>query len=173
MSLEQASFAAQIISAVVVVASLVFVGVQLHQNTKAVRASTSQAHSAMYHDIIGSLVDNGEFAQIWRKGLADLATLNADEHVRFIAFASTLFRFYESSQVQWLRGQLDREHWHTIVQQAATLSGQPGIQGWWMLRKSWHSTAFREWFEALKPAAPSALYARTATPAPAPSDPGS
>jgi hypothetical protein len=164
MSLEHASFLAQIISAVVVVASLVFVGLQLRQNTKAVRASTSQAHSAMYHDIIASLIDNGEFAQIWRKGLADLANLSADEQVRFVAFASTLFRFYESSHVQWLRGQLDKEHWHTIVQQAATLSGQTGIKGWWKLRKSWHSEAFQAWFEALEPSAGSALYAPVAEP---------
>ena len=159
MSLEQASYFGQIIGAIAVVASLIFVGVQLRQNTKAVRASTSQAHSAVYHGIIASIVDNAEFAHIWREGLADVTSLDADERVRFLAFASTLFRFYESSQVQWLRGQLDGEHWHTIEQQALSLSGQPGILAWWKLRKDWHSRAFQDWFEALKPTSPARLYA--------------
>jgi hypothetical protein len=41
MSLEQYSYLAQIIGAVAVVASLIFVGVQVRQNTKAVLAQTS------------------------------------------------------------------------------------------------------------------------------------
>ncbi|HZZ31355.1 MAG TPA: hypothetical protein VFE10_05105 [Phenylobacterium sp.] len=46
MSLDQLSALSQIISAFAVVASLVFVGIQLLHAIRAVRASTSQAHSA-------------------------------------------------------------------------------------------------------------------------------
>lgn len=158
MSLEQASYLGQIVGAIAVVASLLFVGVQLRQNTGAVRASASQSHSAVYHGIIASIVDDAGFARIWRRGLEDLASLDPDERVRFVAFASTLFRFYESSHVQWLRGQLDQEHWHTVEQQALSLRGQPGIGVWWQLRRSWHSKPFQDWFEALAPTPPSPLY---------------
>ena len=58
MTLEQLSFLAQIISAVAVIASLVFVGYQLRQATAAIRASSSQAHSSLYTDLVRSIIDN-------------------------------------------------------------------------------------------------------------------
>ena len=148
MSLEELSLLSQILSAVVVFASLVFVGIQLRQATKAVRASSSQAHSAAYIEITGRLLDQ-DFAALWRKALARLEDLNEEEQVRFFAFASSMFRFFESSRVQWLAGQLDEEHWHTIEQQAMSLAATPGIQSFWAIRRHWHCGAFQKWFEAL------------------------
>ncbi len=162
MSLEQASLLAQIVSAVAVIASLIFVGVQLRQTSRTVRASSSQAHSHMYHAIIASLIDDGEFARIWRRALIDPESIGDDEMVRFLAFASTLFRFYESSRVQWLKRLLDDEHWHTIERQACDLSTQPGIHHWWALRRSWHSADFRSWFEHLPPEPIVAIYGQPA-----------
>jgi hypothetical protein len=149
MTLQNWADLSQIIGAGAVVASLIFVGVQLRQNTKAVRAQTSQAHALGYQQIIAGIAENGEVANIWRRGLADHDSLNGDERARFLAFTSTLFRFYESSQVQMRRGMLDAEHWHTIEQQVSDLLTQPGIQAWWRLRRHWHSARFREWIETL------------------------
>ena len=158
MSLEQAAYLSQVIAAIAVIASLIFVGVQLRQNTMAVLAQTSQAHSIGYQQIIAGISDNGEFAHIWRVGLADYESLNPDERARFLAFTSTLFRFYESSQVQMLRGALDKEHWRTIEHQATDLVSQPGIQSWWAHRRHWHSARFQAWLEALPKQAPAAIY---------------
>lgn len=161
MSLEQTSLLAQIVSAVAVIASLVFVGIQLRQATRAVRASSSQAHSAMYHAIIAHIIENADFARIWRESLVDPNSQGPDERARFLAFASTIFRYYESSRVQWLRGQLDDEHWHTIKQQATSLSGMPGIQSWWQMRQHWHSEEFQRWFASLEPAEGETIYGST------------
>lgn len=160
MSLEQAAFLAQIVSAAAVVASLVFVGIQLGQATKAVRASSSHAHSAMYHAIIASIIDHGEFARIWHRTLSDPSSTNDDDWVRFIAYTSALFRFYEASRVQWLHNQLDKEHWQAIEQQVISVGAQPGIKAWWTLRRHWHSEEFRRWFEALPGAETGSLYGR-------------
>ncbi len=149
MSLEQASYLSQIVGVVAVVASLIFVGVQLRQNSLAVRAAASQAHSAIYHQITSSIVDDASFARIWRLAGEQFDSLEPDERVRFFAFTTILFRYYESSYVQWRRGQLDDEHWHTIVQQLTGSRGSPGIAEWWKRRKSWHSPAFQRWYETL------------------------
>ncbi|MGQ0659349.1 hypothetical protein [Sphingosinicella sp.] len=158
MSLEQASFLAQIISAVAVIASLLFVAVQLRQATKSVRASTSLAHSAMYHSLNASVIEDAEFARIWRESLADPDAGTGDERVRFFAFVSSVFRFYESSRVQWLNGQLDEEHWQTIESQATSFAAQPGVKAWWTLRRHWHSDEFRRWFEGLPISDSATLY---------------
>lgn len=160
MSLEQASFLAQIISAVAVFASLLFVGLQVRQNTNAVRAASSQAHSAMYHGLTDNLVNHHDFAQVWWMGVEDVETLREGEVVRFFAFASSIFRFFEASRVQWLRGQLDAEHWHTVEQHAIALALKPGVQSFWQHRKHWHCPAFQLWFESLPTHEVSPLYAK-------------
>jgi hypothetical protein len=163
MSLEQISLIAQVVSAVAVIASLIFVGRELNQATHAMRNASSQAHSSNYTDIVKSIVENGDFAKIWLSGLLDPDVPSDEEWVRFVGYTSTLFRFYESSRVQWMRGQLDEEHWQTIERQVRAFAGQAGIQAWWRLRGDWHSEAFRLWFESLPTADVTPLYGRKGT----------
>ena len=160
MTLEQWALVAQIISAIAVIASLIFVGFQLRQATSAIRATSSQAHSSLYTDLVQSIIDNADFARVWSIGLADPKSLKEEEWVRFVAYASALFRLYESSRVQWLNGRLDREHWHTIERQAADFGHMPGLQAAWKLREHWYSTEFRAWFDGLAPAETPRPYAR-------------
>jgi len=109
MPLDQWSAIAQILGAVVGIPSLIFVGIQLHLATKAVRASSSQAHSAMYHALSESIVDNSTgFASIWRAGLGGTSGMPDEERVRFFAFVSSLLRFFESARIQWR--QIGRAH---------------------------------------------------------------
>lgn len=162
MTLEQLAHLSQVVSAVAVIASLIFVGYQLRQGAKAARASSSMAHSATYHAIINVIMQDKEFARIWRKSLDDPDSASEDEWVRVVAYLSALFRFYESSRVLWMGGQLDKEHWQNIEQQATNLGGQPGVQAWWKLRRHWHSSSFRDWFEALPVSDAAALYGKPA-----------
>jgi hypothetical protein len=149
MSLEQVSFAAQIVSAVAVIASLIFVGFQLKKATSAIRASSSQAHAGLYTDLVRSIIDNAGFARAWSIGITDPKALKEEEWVQFVAYSSALFRLYESSRVQWLNGRLDDEHWHTVERQARDFGHMPGLRLAWELRGHWFSPEFRQWFDGL------------------------
>ena len=149
MSLEQAAFVAQIISALAIIASLIFVGFQLKKATSAIRATSSQAHSALYTDLVRSIIDNTEFARAWSIGMSDPKALKEEEWVQFVAYASALFRLYESSRVQWLNGRLDDEHWNTVERQATDFGHLPGLRLAWKLRGHWFSPEFRAWFDGL------------------------
>ncbi len=56
MTLEQASLVAQIVSAAAVIASLIFVGVQLRQASAAIRGASSEAHAALYTQLVHSII---------------------------------------------------------------------------------------------------------------------
>ena len=149
MSLEQWSAIAQIMAAVIGIPSLIFVGIQLGLASKAVRASSSQAHSAMYHELSASIVDNATgFATIWQDGLTGTASLSEEGRVRFFAFVASLLRFFESARIQWRRKQLYREHWRAIDEQARYLAAQPGVQEYWRERQHWHCQEFQRWFSS-------------------------
>ena len=149
MTLTDLSSLGSFISGIAVLASLIFVGFQLRQNTQAVRATASQAHASNLQQIVTPVVENGEVARLWRLGLLDIESLTDDEVVRFVAFTSGLFRFYESARLQWLHGQLDIEHWQNVALQAADFARQPGIKHFWKIRGHWHSAEFQKWYESL------------------------
>ena len=150
MTLEVAYFISQIIAAVALVASLAFVGIQLRQNTRSMRAATSTAHTQLLIQLGVFAGGTDDAARIWRSGLQGLDQLTENERVRFTVFLSTLVRFFEASRVQWLHGQLDKEHWHSVEQQVKGLVTQPGVKAWWNVRSHWHSEEFRNWFDSIE-----------------------
>jgi len=160
MTLEQLALLAQIISAAVVVASLIFVGYQLKHAAAAIRVASSQAHLECYTELARSVIDSDEFARIWRVGLAEPKSLKEDEWVRFVAYANALFRLYEISLVQWTNGRLDEEHWRTVERQVAEFWRMPGLQGAWKARGHGFSAPFREWFENYVPKVETPPYVR-------------
>jgi hypothetical protein len=160
MSLEQASLVAQIVSALAVIASLIFVGFQLRQAAAAIRVTASQTHTSLYSNLVNSIIDSPDFARLWSVGLTQPTALPEEEWVRFVAYASAFFRLWESSRVQWLSGQLTKEQWHTIERQAADFGHLPGLKVAWQLRGHWYSSEFRSWYEALAPEKTPQPYAR-------------
>lgn len=58
MTLEQVFWASQILAAVGIICSLIFVGFQVHGSVKAVRAATEQACQENFAGIYGSLQNN-------------------------------------------------------------------------------------------------------------------
>jgi hypothetical protein len=160
MSIEQLSSLAQIVAALLVVPSLIFVGFQLKHAAAAVRVAASQAHWERYNDLAKSVIDSADFARIWSSGLSDPQALKEHEWVRFVAYANALFRSYESSRVQWLNGRLDDEHWRTVEQQVADFWQMPGLQVAWKARGHGFSRDFRDWFDNYMPESGTLPYIR-------------
>lgn len=84
MSLQDWSNLAQVIGALAVVISLVYVGFQVKRNTGAVRSATSQAVHNNYADWYMSMVGDAELNRIAIKGLKDYSSLDEIEKARFI-----------------------------------------------------------------------------------------
>jgi len=140
----------EIVGAIGVVGSLVFVGWQLLQNTDAIRTSTSQSHVEMYLQFIRSITDQPDIARIWRAGIeSGMAGLDEIEKVQFISFLSGLFRYYEVSFIQHSKGKLDPELWQNVEAQLAKLVVSVGFHEWWLVRRDFHSERFQSFIEQL------------------------
>jgi hypothetical protein len=151
MTLSQLSDIAQIIAAIMVVPSLIFVGLQMRQNTRAVRASMSQAHANGYHEIMGRLFDSEELAKLYMKGASHPEQLDTTESARFILMVAIQFRFFDASYAQYRDGQLSEMHWRSLEKIILGSFGSPGHLLWWERRKNTLSEAFRTWFESQDP----------------------
>src|SRR5437870_561365 len=99
MSLTDLASLGSFVSGVAVAITLIFLVIQMRQNTLAIRGAASQALSAAYGELSNITVVNADMARIWRLGHADIGQLTDDERVRFISYLSTAFRFTESTRI--------------------------------------------------------------------------
>jgi hypothetical protein len=142
MNWEMVAAVAQVIAALAVVPSLLYLAVQVRQQNKESRRSAATVFMTHWTDFRKSISDNADLASIHLRGLASFDSLDAVEKLRFgsalgriMVFSDGLFRFY-------LDRSLDQELWKTFEQTIDDLMAYPGAQAWWATRKHWHTAKF-------------------------------
>ena len=143
MQLEQLSYIAEITAAILVIVSLVYVGIQVRQNTAALKLSTAQNLSEDFTDIYLALSQNNDTAGIFQRGLQDYDSLESVEKVRFYAFFHKFFRIYENAYYQYVNGALEEEPFEGISNQLVMLGSMPGLRSYWNDRKSFYNSRFQ------------------------------
>ena len=130
MDLATLSVVAQVVSAIGVVFSLIYLAAQIRQNTRAVRNSTHHALTVTRLDYIALVAQNPDLSRILRIGMQDLALLNEDERQRFHLIMYYLFSAGENFYYQNRQGQLDVEQWERWQGTLRYYFTQPGIRAW-------------------------------------------
>jgi len=82
MSLEQLSYAAQIVGALGVIFSLVFVGLQIRQNTAALVRNEHNSTMSQWTVVRMAVVENRDIAELMTEGLSGARTLDAADQYR-------------------------------------------------------------------------------------------
>ena len=95
MNWEAIGAIGEILGAVAVVATLGYLAVQIRGSTKATRAGTSLSINDALSKILSALRSDGEFAEIWYRGLQNLGSLNEVEAVRFESHALDMLNLAE------------------------------------------------------------------------------
>ncbi len=157
MPLDQLANIAEISAAALLIVSLIYVGLQIRQSTKAAYASTNQAHAQVANGYIGLINASKNLADILHQGAGGLSSLKEGNLIRFMAFHDQIFVAYQSFYFQYVRGALDERIWGTYKQAMFGLLAQTGSQDWWKLRRHWFSEEFRNYVDrvaAMEPSKP-------------------
>lgn len=146
LTLEQTYFVAQILAGVAVVISLLYVGIQLKQNTRAVRLSTMYDVTEQLKDIYTLHAGTKEMSRVFVSGTRG-DELNDIDSFRFYASLHTMFRAYENMYYQKISGSLDIRFWVGTLQTMIDLTEYPGFIKYWKDRKHWYSEEFQQHFD--------------------------
>lgn len=106
MTLEQIYYIAEIIGAIAIIASLIYVGKQLRQNTQAIQAAARQAAVEGDNQWLIKAIDHPEMALAQTK-----PELTDEEVVQYIMSLILLFRNRENDFAQYQRGVMDEATW--------------------------------------------------------------
>ena len=147
MTLNDFANLGQLIGALVVVISLIYVALQIRQNTNAVRSATAQTvheHFANWYHLIAA---DAELAQIAANGLRDYSSLSQQEKVRFIPTFMSFISYSQNAFLKWREGLLKPALWLGWEQVMMNLFGAPGGKALWKERSYLFGEEFRRYIE--------------------------
>ncbi|MGB9474567.1 MAG: hypothetical protein WCE87_05795 [Candidatus Udaeobacter sp.] len=147
MSLNDLANLGQVIGAIAVVISLIYVALQIRQNTNAVRSATAQTvheHFANWYQLIAA---DAELSQIAANGLRDYASLSEQERVRFIATFMSFLSYSQNAFLKWREGLLTPGLWLGWEQVMMNLFGAAGGKAFWKERGYLFGEEFRRYIE--------------------------
>lgn len=123
----------QVMGALAVVASLIFVGFQIRQNTKSNQATALQLNADYWLNYITKIADPN-LSKIYANGASGQGKLDQQQFAQFFLLCRVTFMGCENQHYQYRVGLLDRS---TYAGYATTIKEQiaafPGIRAMWQL----------------------------------------
>jgi hypothetical protein len=143
LTLEQAYYIAQMVAAVILVLSVIYLALQVRQNTHALRLSNFQAGSANWANVLGMMTNNEEVTDIYRRGIAANDTLNEIDQFRFSMLGLQILRMFNENFEQQHEGAVRKARWEALQRSHIDIMQTPGMQALWSLRKHWFPDDFQ------------------------------
>ena len=134
---------AELIGITAIVASLIFVGLEMRQTRALAMAETYQSRtdSEMF---LFSYMSQPDLRRIWLKTFDDEA-LTADDEVLLLFSLGMRFAYLENLHFQMENGMLSRELWIRNLRSLSAFLVAPRVVEWWELnRDNWRSSFSRD-----------------------------
>jgi hypothetical protein len=147
-SLEQYALAAEIIGAIAVVISLVYVGTSVDQNTNAIRVSNHQALVAMDMEKNDWLRDS-EFAAIHVIAMDDVGKLTPVQRIQYSTFIANTFNAWEFAFITHNNGMMDGNIWDGWDGFYKTVLEEKSHQWFWRKGREGFSPEFRSYVDSM------------------------
>ena len=147
---------AEVIGAVAIIISLIYVSVQVRDNTNAVRsAATNDAATAMqaWYMTVGS---NEQTVFVFYNGMINPESLNREQMFQFIMITHAAFLGFQNSFELAEQGTLQPEIRDSITNTLLATKDLPGYKLYWRQRGPQFNQRFREYIEKLNTRPPNA-----------------
>ena len=145
---------AEVLGAIGVVVTLLYLSRQVRENTRSIGRSNT-------HDALRSIADFNQFiatdpelVDLFWRGTADPDTLSHEEWQRFVSLASTLIRKFELLYLDHASGSLADDIWSAQANNIRTWMAKPGVVRWFDELGSHVHPRFRRFVTSLPSGAP-------------------
>jgi len=154
MTLDQWARIAEIIAAIAVVVSLVYLAVQMRQNTIAVRLNTAHSVTNELQGMFSLIASDESLAEVFAQAATE-PELPTVARIRFHTFMGNFMRVYENAYLQKRAGAIDEAQWEGISRMIIDCKEMAAFCAYWKDRKHWFSNDFQKHMETvILPAAP-------------------
>ena len=131
MTLENLGNIGELVGAVGVIASLLYMASQIRQSTTLSRVQARESVVDSWHGWHHPLAENAELASIWTRGLSAFDSLSPEEQTRFVAQLAPFVAHFEKTLKYHESGLVDRDLFEAIEANLAGFLLSPGGRAVW------------------------------------------
>jgi hypothetical protein len=142
LTLSDISALAEIIGGLAVIGSLIFVGLQIRDNSRAVRSATAQAVHDNYAGWYLALIGEPKALAVSARGFVDYDGLAPDEKAQFVCIFMAFLSHSQNAFHQWKAGHLSDELWRGWEALMMNLVNTKGGAAFWRERSYVFGRAF-------------------------------
>ncbi len=148
MTLEEINYIAQTTGVIAIFASLVFLAIQVRQNSAITRAQVHQQVADAFTVYLETMANHSAVVFAGTSGKQGMTSLSDEELLRFSFIMAGLFKIWENAFYQYRSGFLDERNWQSNVKWMLTWYHMPGVQTWWRVRKDLFAGEFQVFLES-------------------------
>ena len=142
MNWEMLAAIGQLAAVFVGIPSLIYLAVQIREQTKERRQSAVNTLTVQWGDLTKALHDSAEFCALYLRAVQSFSDLDAVSKLRFSAFQNRFFNNFEGMYFSFCDGILTPPLWGEIERTMSDFLAYPGVRQWWGTRKHWHTEEF-------------------------------
>ncbi len=114
------------------IVSLLYLAFQIRQNTKTIRATNYESVLNGLREFHALIAQDGELADIYMRGSADLASLKPPELVRFTMVLYNVFTNFGVALHLHEQGMIEDRLLRVFEDGLISTLTRPGVLAWWM-----------------------------------------
>ena len=138
-----------VIGAAAVVISIVYLSVQIRQNTKSAKLSVEQNIASSMTSFLFDQAHT-DIPDIYVRGSQNFSGLTDEEAAKFGFFVLGMFRVFQQAHDQRCEGNLSDRSWESIENAFISQIRAPGVKAAWKIRGDTFKLEFREYIDSLE-----------------------
>ena len=147
MTLENIYYIGQTVAVVALLLSIIFVGLQIRQNTKALKSTSHHAITDSFNQLNVLIGTDPKAGRIWRLGLGGPENLDVDEQMSFSFLCLGYMRIFETLYFQNKNGTMDAQLFESKRRSIVAGFPFPGWRAWWATNTLSFSDEFRTFID--------------------------
>jgi hypothetical protein len=149
MNWEMLAAIGQLAAVCVGIPSLIYLAVQIREQTKERRHAAVNALTSQWGDLTRSFHDNADFCAVYLRGVQSFNDLDAVSKLRFSSFLNRFFKIFQAMYFSHRDGVLNASLWGEVERTMSDVIAYPGTQQWWETRRHWHTQEFARVIDAI------------------------
>jgi hypothetical protein len=149
MNWEAVGAIGELVGAIAVIITLLYLAVQIRQNSQAVKNSAAQTLLSEANGSLRVAASDPGTARAVILGQTLFDELSEEERAQFIVWMFAWMRTIEQAYFQYIQGYIDEEIWEGQVVHMRQAIHSPGVAKWWSFRRCFFSRKFQNYIDEI------------------------
>jgi len=137
---------AELVGALAVVATLVYLATQIRQSNLSARVGFRLEMTRQYSDFVDGLLGNPDHFRVWLAGLSG-ENLNPEQKRLFRMLMDKCYWYFSAQHHQYNVHSLTEDEWHQSRSLMKSIAKNHGAEQWWDRNKEQYAPSFVEYMD--------------------------